>query len=132
MAWRSSWRLLGKVIFAVAGDSSGLAEYQVGVNERVEPAIEDTVHITDGELSAMVLDHAVRGQHVTADLAAKVDFQLRSLGLARLLALLFQLEFVEPRAQLLHGGVTGLVLGALFLALHHRTWPGAADGHPPS
>src|SRR5690242_5193407 len=129
MASRSSGRLLGKVIFAVARGSSGFAEYQVGVNQRIEPAIEDAVHIADGQLGAMVLDHAVWGQHITADLAAEVDVELRSLRLTRLLALFFQLEFVEPRAQLLHGSVAVLVLRTLVLALNHDAGGEVRDAH---
>ena len=77
----------------------------------------------------MVLDHAIGLQHVRADLGAEVDVQLGVFNLARGLALLFHLEFVQLRAQHAHGAFAVLVLRAFVLAL--ATMPGGnvRDAH---
>src|SRR5690348_7130476 len=90
--------LFGKLIFAVAGGLSGFAEDQVCVDERVEVAAEHAVYVPNGELGPVILDHPVGSQHVTADLAAEVDIQLGSFGLAGLFPLFIELELVHPRA----------------------------------
>src|SRR4026209_2920376 len=92
--WGSSRALLRQIVFAISYDFSGLAENQIRMDERIEIAIQHTVHISDREFGAVVLDHAVGRENVAADLAAEVDIQLRGFSLARFLALLFHLEFV--------------------------------------
>src|SRR5579871_1891582 len=109
-ARRISSGLLGEIIFCVAGSFAGLAENEVSVHERLQVAIENTINVTDGELGAMVLDHAVRSENVTANLAAKIDVELSGLGLPRFLALLFELKFIKACAELLHGAIAVLVL----------------------
>jgi hypothetical protein len=68
---------------------------QIGVDQRFQIAIQHAVHVADGELGAVVLDHAIGRQHIAANLAAEVDLQLRGLGLARFLPLLLQLELIQ-------------------------------------
>src|SRR5690242_1647482 len=113
MSSGSGCALFKELIFAVAHSLPGLAEYQVRVDERVEIAAEHAIHVSDGELSAVVLDHPVGSQHITANLAAEVDVELGSFGLARLFPLFLELEFVHSGAELLHGAIAVLVLRPL-------------------
>ena len=62
------------------------------MDQRFEIAFQHAIDIAQREPAAQILDHAVRRQHIVADLAAEVDLQLRVFGLARFRALLF--EFV--------------------------------------
>src|SRR5207245_9084775 len=50
------------------------ALHQVALDEHVDVAVEDPVHIGDLLLRTMILDELVRVQHVAADLAAEADF----------------------------------------------------------
>jgi hypothetical protein len=69
-------------------------------------------------LVAVILDQPVGSQHVAADLAAEVDFELGVLDLAILGALLVHLKLVEARPELLESAGAVLVLRTLVLALH--------------
>ena len=55
--------------------------HQVGLDERVEVAVEDAVDVAHFHLGAVVLDHLVRLQHVAADLAAEGDVLLLAADL---------------------------------------------------
>src|SRR5690348_9715000 len=110
MSSGSGFALFGELIFAIARGLSGFAEDQVCVDKRVEVAAEHAVYVPNGELGAVVLDHPIGSEYVTADLAAEVDIQLGGFGLAGLLPLFLELELVHPRAELFHGAVAVLVL----------------------
>src|ERR1039457_617241 len=117
--YRAAPPSLRRLVFVVAGDFAGLAPYQVGVDQRVEIAFQDAVHVADGKPAAQILHQAVGGQDVVADLAAEVDFEFGILGLAGLHALLCQFELVEPGTQLLHRRSPVRVLPPVGRALHH-------------
>src|ERR1051325_5996962 len=73
--------LIERLIF-VGGRLAGLPKHQIGVDQRVEIAIQHAVDVADGQLGAMVLDHPVGSQDVTANLAAEVDVELGIFELA--------------------------------------------------
>ena len=87
------------LVFVVAGGLAGLAPHEIGVDERVEIAFQDAVDVSDGEAAAQVLHQAVGSEHVVADLAAEVDFELGILRLSGFHALLGEFELVQTRPQ---------------------------------
>ena len=89
------------------------------MDQRIQIAFQHAIHVADGKLGAMILHHAIRREHVAADLAPEVDLQLRILHLAVGGALLVHLMLVQLGAKLLHRRGAILMLAALVLALHH-------------
>src|SRR5206468_1969081 len=68
---------------------------EVGPDERIDPAVEDRVHVTDLVLGPVVLHEAIRLQDVRSDLAAEVDVLLLPFLHLALLVALPELELVE-------------------------------------
>src|SRR5206468_10365207 len=98
-------RSLGRFVLIVAGDLAGSPPDQPGVDQRVDIAVQYTVHVAHRQLAAQILHQAVGGQDVVADLASEIDLQLGVFGLAQVVALLLQLELVHLGAELLERGV---------------------------
>src|SRR3954470_19304963 len=69
---------------------------EVGLDERVEVAVEHAVDVAGLVLGAEVLHELVRRQHVAADLAAEPDLLLLALDGGELVLALLALEVGEP------------------------------------
>src|SRR5262245_17654402 len=91
---------------------------QVGVDEAVDIAVQDTRRVRRLRARPVILDQRVGLQHVRADLASEVDVLLGpgDAGETRLLDL--QLMRVEPRLEDAHGELAVSVLAALGLRRH--------------
>src|SRR5581483_11340101 len=99
------------------GLAAARALAEVGVDERIEVAVEDGVGVPDLDARPEVLHHPVGCADVRADLVSEPDLRLaapRELG--ELLVLLLLLELVEARLQDLHRHRLVLVLRAFVLA----------------
>ena len=124
---RQSTCLLFQVILAVTRGFSGLLPHQKSMDQGIEVAIQDAIHIAYREFCAVILDQPIGRQDVAADLAAEVDLEFGIFDLPILGLLLIHLEFVEFRAKLLYGAGPIFVLRAFVLTLHDKT--GGQVGH---
>ena len=68
----------------------------------------------------MILDHAIRLQHIRANLRSEIIIQFRILDLLRRRPLFLHLKFVKLRPQHAHGSLAILVLRAFILAIRHQ------------
>src|SRR5580765_2408169 len=102
---------------------------QIRSDERLQITVEHTIDVADFSLRPVILDHAVRLEHVRADLRSEFDVELGVFNLLRGRPLLFHFEFVEFRAQHAHGTVTVLVLRALVLATGDQSRGDVSDAH---
>ena len=75
----------------------------------------------------MIFDHAVRLQHVRADLRSEFDDELRVLNFLGGRALLLHFEFIELGAQHAHGALFVFVLRALVLAIRDQAGGNVRD-----
>ena len=89
-----------------------------GLDEGVDIAVHDRLHVARLHACAHVLDHRVGLKYVGADLAAPLDLLLISFELLDLSFLLLLLKFKELGAQHLQALLAVLQLRALVLALH--------------
>src|SRR5262245_28799560 len=78
-------------------ERSARALHQKGLDEHVDVAVENAVHVAHLLLRAVILDQLIGMQHVTANLAAERDLLLDAADLLELRLLLFGLQIVEPR-----------------------------------
>src|SRR5689334_4343448 len=90
--------------------------HQVALDEHVDVAVEDAVHVADLLLGPVILHHLIRMQDVAADLAAEADLLLDAADLRQLRLVLFHLDVVEARLQHPHRRVAIAVLRTLVLA----------------
>src|ERR1700722_9224167 len=88
--------LVRQILFSVARDFARVFINQERVHHPIQVAVQYAIHIADGKLGAMILHHAIRREHVAADLAAEIDFELGILHLLVRRLLLFQLVFIQP------------------------------------
>src|SRR5690606_63315 len=102
---------------------------QVGLDELVDLAVEDTVDVAGLVAAAEVFDHAVRLQHVAADLAAEVDVLRLAADRRELRFALLPLEVEQLRLEHLHRTLAVLVLAALVLAGHDDAGREVRDAH---
>src|ERR1700683_5185959 len=72
---------LGEIFFSIARDFAGVLVNQKSVHQAIQVAVQNPIHVADGKLGPMILHHAIRGEHVAADLAAEIDLQLGVLHL---------------------------------------------------
>src|SRR5580704_6419011 len=68
---------------------------QIGANERLQVAVEHAIHVANFRLRSMILDHAIRLQHVGTNLRSEFDVELRVFNLFRGRALFLHFEFIE-------------------------------------
>src|SRR6185436_10640492 len=110
------------IIVCVAGRSlaerPGRALHQEGLDEGIDVAVEDTIHIPHLLLRPMILDELVGMEDVTSNLMAEGDLFLDPADLRELLLLLFRLEIEETRLQRFHRRVTVAMLRPFVLAGH--------------
>ena len=92
---------------------------QIRVDEAVEVAVHDSVHVAGLVVGAVVLDHGVGHEDVGADLVAPCDLVLDALDVVDLVHMLLLGDLVELCLQHLHGVVAVLELAALGLAADH-------------
>src|ERR1035437_5365806 len=107
------------VVFGGGYGSAAAFGEQIAAEEWFEVAVEHLVYVAYFDLGAVVLGDAVGLQDVGSDLRTEVDFELRIFKLLADGALFFELIFVEPRTEHLHGLVAIFMLEALVLTLHY-------------
>src|ERR1700722_3995992 len=90
--------------------------HQIRADERLQVSIQYAIHVTDFGFGAVILDHAIRLQHVGANLRPEFNIEFRVFDFLRGRAFFFHLEFVELRAQHAHGAFPVLMLRTLVLA----------------
>src|SRR5665213_4001464 len=73
--------------------------HQVGLDERVDVAVEDAAHIADLLLRPVILHELIGVQDVAANLAAEGNLLLRATDLLQFGLILLHLQVVEPRFQ---------------------------------
>src|SRR6266478_6686322 len=56
---------------------------QISLHQRPQIAIQHAIHVADLQLRAVILNHAVRLQHIRPDLRTEIDIQFRILDLFR-------------------------------------------------
>src|SRR5438876_1694534 len=91
---------------------------QVGLDERVEVAVQDGRDVAHLHVGPVVLDELVGLEDIGADLTAEADLLLLADEGVELLLLLLLCQLVEARPQHLHRPHLVFQLGALVLALH--------------
>src|ERR1700678_3700842 len=64
---------LGEIVFSIARDFARVLINQERVHQPIHVAIQHTIHVADGKLSAMIFDHPIWRQHIAANLAAEID-----------------------------------------------------------
>ena len=57
------------------------AHSQIGLDKRLQIAIQHAIHVTDLQFRAMVFDEAIGLQHVGANLGSKIDIKFGVLDL---------------------------------------------------
>src|ERR1051326_7501719 len=87
------------------------------MDQGFEVAVEDAIDVADGQLGAVILDHAIGGEHIAANLVAEVDVELGVLQFLVGGLLLLHFVLVETGAELLDSAGAVLVLRTLVLAL---------------
>src|SRR5918994_1826618 len=92
---------------------------QVRVDESVEVAVEDPVHVRRLLAGAVVLYELVRVEYVGPDLRSPLDLGLLPALRGELLLPLLALQLEEPSPEYPQGHLAVLVLAALVLALRH-------------
>src|SRR5205823_1369394 len=102
---------------------------QVGLDERVEVAVQHGLDVADLEPRPMVLDQLIGLKRVRADLAAERDLLLLAGELRELLALLLLSELEQARLEDPHRRVAVPELGALVLALDDDPRREVRDAH---
>src|SRR5262245_26684350 len=75
---------------------------QVSLNKLIDVAIENGVGITNLDAGAVIFDHAVRMEHIGANLAAPRDIFLGLVIDLHLFLLFLDLQLVQTGAQNLH------------------------------
>src|SRR5262245_39350260 len=90
--------------------------HQVGLDELVDVAVQDAVHVAHLLFGPMILHHLIRVQDVAANLAAESDFLLGAADLFELRLVLFDLDVVKTRLQHFHRRVAVAMLRPLVLA----------------
>ena len=91
------------------------------MNQRIDIAIQHSIHITDCQLRAVIFNQPIRSKNIASNLAAEVDLELCIFELTVLGAFLVHLEFVKLCPELLHRARAILMLRSLILALHDDT-----------
>src|SRR5579875_3158481 len=91
----SSLTLVRHIFFAVARYLARLLPDQVRVYQRVDVSVQHAIHVPDRQLRAVVFNHPVRRQHVTANLVAEIDLQLRVFQLLVRCLLLGKLVLIQ-------------------------------------
>src|SRR5712671_4001310 len=76
------------VVWRNLAERAARLSHQIRLDEEIDVAVQHAVDIADLLLRAMVLDHLVRVQHVTANLAAEGNGALRPADLIELRLLL--------------------------------------------
>src|SRR2546430_3454161 len=102
---------------------------QVGLDERVEVAIQHGLDVADLEPRPVVLDQLIGLERVRADLAAERDLLLLARELRELLALLLLGDRVQASLEDPHRRVAVPELGALILALADDPRREVRDAH---
>ena len=118
-----------QIVVAAGGGGAAALGQKKTAEKGLEVSVEHLVHVAYFHFGAVVLGHAVGLQDVRADLRAEVDVELGVFELLGFGALLFELVFVEARAQHLHRLLAVLVLRALVLALHHDAGGNVRHAH---
>src|SRR5215210_7847287 len=95
--------------------------FKVGVDQVIQVAVEDPVHVGGLRPGAVVLYHLVGVEDVGADLAPPLDVRPFAFQGGQLLLALLPLELEEARPQDPHRYLAVLVLAALVLALDDGT-----------
>src|SRR5437764_941485 len=102
---------------------------QVGLDERVEVAVQHGLDVADLEPRPVVLDQLIGLKRVRADLAAERDLLLLAGELRELLTLLLLSELEQARLEDPHRRVAVPELGALVLALDDDPRREVRDAH---
>src|SRR6266536_5005297 len=91
---------------------------QAAVYEFVDVAFKDAVCVRGFVFGPVILDHAIRLQHVRTDLTSPGDVQLGVFDRLKFFLFLFQFELVDAGTQDLPGHVAIANLRTLVLAAH--------------
>src|SRR5262245_39441634 len=90
---------------------------KVGLDKRIQIAVQHPIHITDFNFGSVILDKSIRLEHIGPDLTAPRNVELTVLNRLGFGLLLLHFDFEQPRSQNLHADVFILMLRPLVLTL---------------
>ena len=102
---------------------------QIRIDKGIQIAVHDRADVAGLRRSSVILHHAVRMEHVGADLAAPGNVRLLAANFGQVLQLLFDLPLVQLGAQHLHRFLAVLDLRALLLTAHHDACRNVRNPH---